>query len=344
LILNNDTKRKLICFVIPYFGHFPNTMSVFLQTIKTNPNYSWLLFTDDYTRYDYPDNVIVKYCSFSELTERIQKCFDFKIALYKPYKLCDFKPAYGYIFKEELKDFDYWGHCDMDQFFGSLSNWLTKEYLQNYDRIFGLGHMTIYRNCQYINTLFMNKDTRENLVFCSYKQVFQCPENQAFDEMLPNKVNINYLAKQAGIRQSNDFFALDIAPFKSVFIESLFYPGDLRYDTLSNPSDFIILWDEGNLYKVEEKNGEVIKTEALYAHLQKRKLVLKSDIEFSSFVIVPNQMIFNTTAFSDEKLKRYIKRMKKRSLFRIDELQHWMKNRKALYKHRIRKAKTMILK
>lgn len=344
MIQDASSKRNLLCFVIPYFGKLPNTMNIFLQTIKFNPNYTWLLLTDDYARYDYPNNVIVKQCSFSELRERIDNCFDFDISLLKPFKLCDFKPAYGYIFQEELKNYDFWGYCDTDQFFGNLSNWLTRDYLEKYDRVFGSGHMTIYRNCQEINTLFMKEDSRENLVFSNYKQVFECSGNQAFDEILPNIVNINFLAKQSGIRQSNDFFALDIAPFNSKFLESFFYPSELRWDSPPDPSDFIILWDKGDLYKIEEQNGKVIKTPALYAHLQKRKLIVKNDIDFSSFVIVPNQIILSATAFSDEQLKKYIKRMKKRSLFRIDELQHWMKNNKALIKHRVRKVKALILK
>ena len=176
----DNINHKLLCFVIPYFGKLPHTIDIFLHTISFNQQFKWLLFTDDHTEHNYPDNVIVKYCTFSQLKERIQKCFDFEISLPKPFKLCDYKPAYGYIFQKELNGFDYWGHCDTDQFFGDLSNWLTKDYLEKYDRVFGSGHMTIYRNCEEINTLFMKEDTRQNLAFSDYKQVFQCPENLLF--------------------------------------------------------------------------------------------------------------------------------------------------------------------
>ena len=43
-----------------------------------------------------------------------------QVTLDRPYKLCDFKPAYGFIFGEYLKEYDYWGHCDIDIVWGDL--------------------------------------------------------------------------------------------------------------------------------------------------------------------------------------------------------------------------------
>ena len=55
------------------------------------------------------------------IKQQVQKMFDFPIYLDHPYKLCDYKPAYGYIFPEYTKGYDYWGHCDMtDCIFGNL--------------------------------------------------------------------------------------------------------------------------------------------------------------------------------------------------------------------------------
>ena len=39
----------------------------------------------------------------AEIREKIQSKFDFKISLEEPYKLCDYKPAYGYIFEEFIR-------------------------------------------------------------------------------------------------------------------------------------------------------------------------------------------------------------------------------------------------
>lgn len=341
--MRKSLPRRLLCFIIPYFGNLPNTMDAFLKTIEYNPNYYWMLLTDCKTDYDYPENVIVRYCSFSQIKERIQQCFDFEISLPVPKKLCDFKPAYGYIFNEELEGFDFWGYCDIDQFFGNLSNWLTREYLEQFDRVFGLGHMTIYRNCHEMNTLFMNKDKRSNLILSSYQEVFQRPENQTFDEMAPNKVNINYLAKQAEIRQSNDCLAVDIVPFRSVFSKSFYYPKELRWSESENLDGFILLWDKGVLFTVEDKNRKIIKDSVLYAHIQKRNLSFSRFIEdCSAFVITPNRIISLHGEIGDKLLLSYLRKQRFRSKIHIDEIMHWKSEKSRLFKHRLKKLFAII--
>lgn len=94
-------------FIVPYFGKFNNYFQLFLNSCKFNKNYDWLFFTDDKTVYDYPDNVTVKYTSFEEIRSFIQSKFDFKISLNYPYKFCDLKPMYGYIFSEYIKEYDF---------------------------------------------------------------------------------------------------------------------------------------------------------------------------------------------------------------------------------------------
>lgn len=41
------------------------------------------------------------------MKERIQRIFDFPISLERPYKLCDYKPSYGEVFKDELAGYDF---------------------------------------------------------------------------------------------------------------------------------------------------------------------------------------------------------------------------------------------
>ena len=42
-----------------------------------------------------------------------------------PYKLCDYKPVYGLIFDEDLQDYDFWGHCDVDLIFGDIRKFIN---------------------------------------------------------------------------------------------------------------------------------------------------------------------------------------------------------------------------
>ena len=90
--------------------------------------------------------------------------FDFSIYLDHPYKLCDYKPAYGYIFAEYAHGYDYWGHCDMtDCIFGNLRKFLSDDFLSGADKFMFLGHMTLYRNTDEINRrIFEDVSFREN--------------------------------------------------------------------------------------------------------------------------------------------------------------------------------------
>ncbi|MBY0481821.1 MAG: hypothetical protein K2Q21_10720, partial [Chitinophagaceae bacterium] len=96
-----------------------------------------------------------------------------------PYKICDFRPAYGVIFNEFLKPYDFWGHIDEDIILGRLKRFITTKDLGKYDIItmrhdYLVGCLTLYKNTPKINRLYTkNRD---------YKLVFSCPDNLGFDE------------------------------------------------------------------------------------------------------------------------------------------------------------------
>ena len=70
-----------------------------------------------------------------------EKKLGFHVSLDQSYKLCDFKPAYGFLFEEYLQGYQFWGHCDIDTIMGNLSKLLTDELLNQYDKLFCMGHM-----------------------------------------------------------------------------------------------------------------------------------------------------------------------------------------------------------
>lgn len=73
-------------FIIPYYGHFPNYFQLFLNSCKNNPNFEWLIFTDDHTNYDWPANVHVHYETFADMQARVRNAFPFHPELRAPYK------------------------------------------------------------------------------------------------------------------------------------------------------------------------------------------------------------------------------------------------------------------
>ena len=95
-----------IRLIIPYFGKLPKFFPYFLLTAKRNHKIDFLIYTDQKVEQFAilnANNIEFVTLPFDELREKVQSKFDFKICLKTPYKLCDYKVAYGLIFEEELK-------------------------------------------------------------------------------------------------------------------------------------------------------------------------------------------------------------------------------------------------
>lgn len=134
-------------------GKFPIYSNLWLDSCQRNYTIDFLLITDQ-TIQNCPPNVILKNMTLQELRERIQIGMKEKIVLDKPYKSCDFRPMFGYIFQKELIGYDFWGHCDMDVIFGNIRKFVTDELLDKYDKIYPLGHFSLYRNSDKCNLYF----------------------------------------------------------------------------------------------------------------------------------------------------------------------------------------------
>lgn len=129
-----------VCLVIPYFGQLPNYYNLWLESAKINNDFDFLIITDCMDEKDTSENVKIINTSFEILVNQIQSLYPFKIKLKKPYKLCDYRPAYGEIFEKELKGYEFWGYCDIDIIFGNLSKYITNEILNKYDKVNLHGH------------------------------------------------------------------------------------------------------------------------------------------------------------------------------------------------------------
>ena len=69
-----------VAIVIPYFGKFPNYFPFFLKSCSYNPEFDWLIFTDNEISenpYFIPENVHVRQITFEKLKLIIQNKFDF---------------------------------------------------------------------------------------------------------------------------------------------------------------------------------------------------------------------------------------------------------------------------
>src|SRR5581483_4295794 len=95
-------------------------------------------------------------------------------------KAGDFDPAYGVLFEDELKSYDFWGHTGLDVCFGRLDRFVSDSFLSDCD-IFGNdpnainGCFSLYRNCELVNNLFRERE--------DWKQVLEANRMYGFDEI-----------------------------------------------------------------------------------------------------------------------------------------------------------------
>lgn len=281
---------KKVCFIIPYFGKFNNYFQLFLNSCRYNHEFNWLVFTDDNSSYNYPSNVKVVYMEFSKLQNIFKNKFDFDICLERPYKLCDYKPTYGYIFQEYIKEYDYWGHCDVDVIFGNLKSVLESLLSHNYDKIFCLGHMTLYKNTNDNNQLFMKELNGK-----SYKKIFQSDKILNFDEEWTD-FNINRIFKAYGKSVYEEDLSLNVAVAFNKFRNCKYVglskaPNNWGFE-IEDYKEAVYIWSKGDLYRIYRNNNELNREDFLYLHMQKRKMRLDKKVEtLNIYKIVPDEFL-----------------------------------------------------
>lgn len=266
-------------FVIPYFGYFNNYFQLFLNSCKYNPDYDWIIFTDDKTKYDYPDNVIVHYITFDEIKKYIQNKFDFPIALNYPYKFCDLKPMYGYIFSDYLKKYPFWGHCDVDLIFGNIDEFITDKIRAKYDRIGVLGHFTLYRNEERVNKAFMLPLDGK----LRYKEILTTNHNFSFDEEY--NASINNILVQYGFKLYRTVHEAGLYTKTSNFRLNHLRK-DWGYD-IEPKSKNIFVWNNGRLTRYVLDKNSIEINDYLYIHFQSRPMKLNTKNQ-DYFKVIPN--------------------------------------------------------
>lgn len=126
-----------------------------------------------------PENVFIIKKSLQEIKDEAKKKLGFQVSINYPYKLCDFKPAYGFLFYEIIKGYDFWGYTDIDIIFGNIRSFITEQILHHYEFIsvrndILTGYFQLYKNTKKLRTLFMQS--------ANYKQVLSSHKHFCFDE------------------------------------------------------------------------------------------------------------------------------------------------------------------
>ena len=262
-----------------YFGNLPNYFPIWLKSCEYNQTIDFFLITDaDIDAFELPKNVKHISISFSELKKQINEKLQMDVVLDRPYKLCDYRPAYGLIFEDILYQYDYWGHCDLDVVWGDLRKFFNLYHFEEYDKFLDRGHLTLYRNTFENNRLFQNETD-----CVSYKNVFSVDKSCFFDETDIGEI----------------FFSKGKKIFsKCIYADMNLFYSDFRHAAhTDNPRNYrhqLFCWEEGHVFQYYLKNNKIVSQEWLYLHFQKRNMNCPTfEVQtVNRFLITPNGFIY----------------------------------------------------
>lgn len=156
---NKLSMQKPLILLAQWFGPWPEWIAFLMESCKWNRDIDWLIFTDQDPPENAAPNVRFRKISFADQKERICSAIGIDPTPIQPYKLCDLKPALGFVFAEEIADYRNYGHCDIDLVFGDVRSFYDDALLARYevlsthaDRI--SGHLAVFRNTDFNRTAF----------------------------------------------------------------------------------------------------------------------------------------------------------------------------------------------
>lgn len=149
-----------VVILIPWYGPYPSFFEYFLQGCKRNSNILDIkIFTTNQWDKPLPQNIEIIHLEINELEALFFQKTNLKVNLDFVYKLCDFKPLYGKVFEDYVKNYDFWGYGDIDTIYGDLTNYLSDDLLNKYD-VFSFreylisGGFSIFKNIPELNELY----------------------------------------------------------------------------------------------------------------------------------------------------------------------------------------------
>lgn len=243
-----------------YFGKLPEYTPLWIQSCQLNGTVNWILITDQTISFDLPGNVQVMQMSLGEFRDRLSKFAGFEVCLDSGYRACDFRPLFSTFMELSGRDWDFWGHCDLDVIFGDIRKYMSCALLSKYDRLMGAGHFSIYRNCEASNNWFKHK-----LDQVDYKNILSQPEHAGFDEHR----GVNRLWDHYGGRFFKDeTIVADIDPNVSQMTAT----STTSY--VKNFREQVFYFDNGRVGRLFYIDGNIASEEYMYIHFQKRRFTL----------------------------------------------------------------------
>lgn len=258
--MKQEQKLNSIGIVICYIGKLPEWFPLWVKSCEKNPSIDFLLYTDQQLE-TLPENIIVHVATLSELQKKFSKVLGFECSLEAPYKLCDYKAIYGEAFQDDLREYAFWGHCDVDMVFGDLRKFITEDILNSFDRIFEVGHLCLYRNCTEVNQLFRRKGA-----MFSYEKTFKEKHYCGFDE----HTGMTRICEVNQIQTYKKVVCADIDPHYRAFymMDEDSVEGEMAVENHKNQ---IFIWENGKTWQIYlDDNMAIQRKEVSYIHFMRK--------------------------------------------------------------------------
>jgi len=170
--------RGKALLIIPYFGSFGPWVPLYLHSLANQTTLDLLLLTDTAPP-ALPPQVRRVEMTFDQLRERAAARLSTEVSLHRNRNICDLRPAYGLIFEEFVRGYEYWGFGDEDVLYGDVDGMLGPHLDGTVDIVSpGMngksGHLTLVRNAPRTNELAMRDP--------AFKEVLASREHWAYDE------------------------------------------------------------------------------------------------------------------------------------------------------------------
>lgn len=283
---------KSIVIIMPFFGKLPSQYKMWRASALRNPSVDFMFFTD--AEVEPAENIIVNRMPFDDFQKKVKQVFDFPVILDRPYKLCEYKQAYGYILQEYICKYDFWGFGDIDLVYGDIRAFLTDEVLQ-YKFILGWGHLTLLHNDSDTNTYFMKHVDG----YQDYKEAFSTSRITFFDEFDHKGCSDKWRDQRPQDSWLHDPYDNASKPKQAYHFNSL------------NHQDWkqvVFEHVDNKLYVVRISDGKVERRETLYAHFQHRPFMKDKVRDYSHFLVTPSSVIDYPQHFSWLWLRFYCRR------------------------------------
>ncbi len=224
-------------------------MPAFLLSCSYNRDIDWIIYTDvefGAGGNTVPANVTFKRISLGALSARASALFGVAIDL-RPRKLCDLKIAYGRLFADDLKPYDFWTPSDLDIVWGNIRGFMTDELIAQHDILTSRrnrlsGHFTLFRNNDEMNRLYERiPDVARRMTIPKYEHLDERELTNCLADLTRSA------PQQVGPR---------------IFWREEWAPSAAYQKAMSD--DDLLWWRDGRTYRVDS-------TEVMYIHFHKLK-------------------------------------------------------------------------